>query len=149
MTARTRILTVALAASMALLSACHDTLWVYSHPAGADLRVDGRPYGTIPETGLPIDVTWTTFSDHHAELRWPGGVFLNAHLEKGVGQPNHTEYLVIDGVLAIFFIVPGLVAFCINGYGPAAQQHFYAPAPVPTNKDRSRRPAEDPKPPES
>ena len=118
-------------------SGCSDTIWVYSHPPGADLRVDNRPYGKVPENGLPVEVHWFTFSQHDAELRWPGDVVMHTHLEKGFGAPKHPEYLVMDGVLVFssiiwpIMIIPGITAICVNSYGPEAQQHFYAPAPVP------------------
>jgi hypothetical protein len=129
---RAALLPALLLAVAITTSACHDTIWVYSHPPGAELRIDGRPHGVVPEEGRPVDVRWFTFSTHHAELRWRGNVTLSTTLDKGLGAPNHPEYLIADGVLAIFFLVPGILAFCVNGYGPLPQQHFYAPVPVPS-----------------
>ncbi|MBI1853889.1 MAG: hypothetical protein HYR85_26425 [Planctomycetes bacterium] len=153
---RTRLLAFCLAVLVVFLPACRDTVWVYSHPPGADLRVDGKPYGIVPESGTPVEVTWTTFSDNRAELRWPNGAYLNARLDKGLGAPNHPEYLVVDGVLIVLIVVPhvgfifflgGLVGACVNTYGPTPQQHFYAPNPVPSNEKSPRKPYES-KPPE-
>ena len=134
---RKLVLLVCLVSMMIATSGCRDTVWIYSHPTGADLRVDNHPYGKVPETGVPVDVHWFTFSQHDVELRWPGDVVMHTHLEKGFGAPEHPEYLVMDGVLvfsSIFFpimIIPGITAICVNCYGPEGQQHFYAPAPVP------------------
>ncbi len=130
---KSRVPAVALALSLAL-PGCRDMVTVYSHPPGAELVVDGRNFGAVPETGLPVDVKWWTFSDHRVRLTWPGGASLSAELRKSFGEPDHPEYLVVDGVLALFFLVPGVVAFCVNGYGPEPQQHFYSPAAPPPQK---------------
>ncbi len=115
---------------------CRDVVKVYSHPPGAELVVDGRPYGPVPEAGLPVDVKWWTFSRHHATLSWPGGQSVAADFRKSVGDPRHPEYLVLDGILAIFFLVPGVIAFCVNGVGPEPEQHFYAPRPSPVPEEK-------------
>lgn len=126
-------LALALVPALVLGSAgCRDVVRVYSHPPGAELVVDGHPYGAIPEAGLPVDVKWWTFSQHRARLTWPDGQSVSADFEKSVGEPDHPEYLVLDGVLALFFIVPGVIAFCVNGVGPEPRQHFTAPNPAPT-----------------
>lgn len=145
---------LAFALSLSLLlgtTSCRDMIRVHSHPPGAELVVDGRPCGTIPEGGLSVDVKWWTFSRHRARLTWPDGRTVSADFRKSVGDPDHPEYLVLDGILALFFIVPGVVAFCVNGVGPEPHQHFTAPVrppaaePAPA-REPERRPEPAPEP---
>lgn len=119
-----RIPALAILGGCALLSGCADTVRVYTNPPGAEVTVDGKPLGPVPADGREVSVEWWTFKENPVDVKWPGKDSVHTQMKKGFFQPKHTDYMVIDIIGALFFLVPGLVAFCFNGMGPEPEQRF-------------------------
>lgn len=111
-----------------LMTGCSDTIMVFTHPPGGDLIIDDVPYGEVPKEGKAVPVSWWTFDPPRVRVTWDRNEVYEGYVNVGLGEPNHPEYLVADGILTFFLIIPGAVAFLFNGVGPNPAQHFYAPS---------------------